>query len=81
MNPASSHRRGQRRIASRVAPSATWAPDDPRIDQLATDLADHYLVHPDLLPIPAALQARDDGAIRYKCSAITARSTGRPGPG
>lgn len=68
-------------LVRRLRSAATWAPDDPRIDQLATNLADHYLVHPDLLPIPAALQARDDGAIRYKCSATTARSTGRPGPG
>ncbi|MGP3960963.1 hypothetical protein ACTWPT_33665 [Nonomuraea sp. 3N208] len=28
-------------------------------------MADHYLAHPALLPIPAGLQARTDGAIRH----------------
>jgi hypothetical protein len=35
------------------------------VDELATAMADHYLAHPSLLPIPAGLQARTDSAIRY----------------
>jgi hypothetical protein len=42
--------------------AAGWEPDDLRVDERATVLADHYLAHPALLPIPAALQARTDGA-------------------
>ncbi|OIJ88965.1 MerR family transcriptional regulator [Streptomyces sp. MUSC 14] len=43
-----------------------WEPDDPRIDELAAALADHFLTDPSLLPVLTGLQDRDDGAIRYE---------------
>lgn len=52
-------------LIKRMWRAAEWEPDDPRIDELATALADHYLAHPELLPIPAALKDRTDGATRY----------------
>ncbi|AHH98665.1 MerR family transcriptional regulator [Kutzneria albida] len=42
-----------------------WKPDDPRVDELATAIAEHLIAHPSLLPLPTALQARADGQIRY----------------
>ncbi|WP_031166116.1 MerR family transcriptional regulator [Streptosporangium roseum] len=41
-----------------------WEPDDPRIEELATAVADRFLANPALLAIPNGLQARTD-AIRY----------------
>ncbi|MFI6742801.1 MerR family transcriptional regulator [Nonomuraea sp. NPDC050451] len=52
-------------LIKRMWRAAEWEPDDPRVDELATALADYYLAHPSLLPVPAGLQARTDGAIRY----------------
>ncbi|MEU6726554.1 MerR family transcriptional regulator [Nonomuraea wenchangensis] len=52
-------------LIKRMWRAAEWEPDDPRIGELATALTDHYLAHPDLLPIPAGLRARADAAIRY----------------
>jgi MerR family transcriptional regulator, thiopeptide resistance regulator len=52
-------------LIKRMWRAAEWEPDDPRIDELAADMADHYLAHPALLPIPDGLQARTDAAIRY----------------
>ncbi|MFI9841901.1 MerR family transcriptional regulator [Nonomuraea sp. NPDC051941] len=52
-------------LVKRLWCAAEWEPDDPRVDELATAMADHFLAHPSLLPIPAGLRARDDGAIRY----------------
>ncbi|MFC4533874.1 MerR family transcriptional regulator [Sphaerisporangium dianthi] len=52
-------------LIKRMWRAAEWEPDDPRIDELASAMADHYLAHPALLPIPSGLQARTDGAIRY----------------
>ncbi|KUN09386.1 MerR family transcriptional regulator [Streptomyces yokosukanensis] len=43
-----------------------WEPDDPRIDELAAALADHFLADPSLLPVLNGLQDRDDGAVRYE---------------
>lgn len=37
-----------------------WEPDDPRIEELATAVADRFLVNPALLAIPNSLQARAD---------------------
>ncbi|ASR37589.1 MerR family transcriptional regulator [Prauserella marina] len=42
-----------------------WAPDDPRVDELAAAIADYLVAHPSLLPIPAGIQARTDGETRY----------------
>ncbi|MGY0499066.1 MerR family transcriptional regulator [Nocardia sp. FBN12] len=44
----------------------SWAPDDPRIDDVATAVADHYLANPDHLEIVTGLQARTEAATRYK---------------
>jgi DNA-binding transcriptional MerR regulator len=42
-----------------------WEPNDPRVDELATAMADCLVADPSLLAIPTGLQARDDGATRY----------------
>lgn len=52
-------------LVKRMWCAAEWEPDDPRVDELATAMADYFLAHPSLLPIPAGLQARTDAAIRY----------------
>ncbi|AQZ60653.1 transcriptional regulator, MerR family [[Actinomadura] parvosata subsp. kistnae] len=52
-------------LIKRLWQAAGWEPDDPRVDELAEALADHYLADPGLLPVPAALRERADGAIRY----------------
>jgi hypothetical protein len=41
-------------------------PDDPRVEEIATALADHFIAEPSLLPALTGLQARDDGAIRHE---------------
>ena len=41
-------------------------PDDPRVEQIATALADHFIADPSLLPALTGLQTRDDGAIRHE---------------
>jgi MerR family transcriptional regulator, thiopeptide resistance regulator len=43
-----------------------WQPDDPRIGQLATAMADYLVADPSLLAIPTGLQAKDDGATRHE---------------
>ncbi|MFY1620289.1 MerR family transcriptional regulator [Micromonospora sp. WMMD736] len=53
-------------LSKRAAETATWAPDDPRIDELATAIADHYLANPAHLKIVTGLQARNEAATRYK---------------
>ncbi len=52
-------------LVKRMWHAAEWEPDDPRVDELATAMADHFFAHPELLPIPAGLRARTDAAIRY----------------
>jgi DNA-binding transcriptional MerR regulator len=41
-------------------------PDDPRVEEIATAMADYYIAEPSLLPALTGLQARDDGAIRHE---------------
>jgi DNA-binding transcriptional MerR regulator len=53
-------------LSRRAAETATWAPDDARIDELATAIADHYLANPAHLKIVTGLQARTEAATRYK---------------
>ena len=53
-------------LIKRGAEAATWEPDDPRVDELATAMADHYLANPAHLKIVTALQARTEAATRYK---------------
>jgi DNA-binding transcriptional MerR regulator len=52
-------------LIQRAAAAAAWEPDDPRVAELATAVADHYLAHPEHLKIVTALQARTDTAARY----------------
>ncbi|MFC7446561.1 MerR family transcriptional regulator [Rhodococcus daqingensis] len=53
-------------LNKRALEAADWEPDDPRIAELATDMADHYLANPALLKIVTGLQARTEAATRYK---------------
>jgi DNA-binding transcriptional MerR regulator len=53
-------------LSRRAAEAASWAPDDERIEALATATADHYLAHPEHLKIVTGLQARTDAATRYR---------------
>jgi DNA-binding transcriptional MerR regulator len=43
----------------------SWDPDDPRIDELASALADNLLVNRELLEAPTGYQPRPDAATRY----------------
>ncbi|UFU05420.1 MerR family transcriptional regulator [Ruania halotolerans] len=43
-----------------------WELDDPRIPELASAMADHYLAHPALLGSPASLQAWADAPAQYR---------------
>lgn len=52
-------------LIKQAAEASTWEPDDPRVAELATALADHYLANPAHLKIVTALQARTDTATRY----------------
>ncbi|MEV4239173.1 MerR family transcriptional regulator [Nocardia sp. NPDC050408] len=52
-------------LIKRAAQAAAWEPDDPRIAELATAMADHYLANPAHLKIVTALQARTEAATRY----------------
>ncbi|WP_454196939.1 MerR family transcriptional regulator [Nocardia sp. Marseille-Q1738] len=53
-------------LSKRAAEAAAWEPDDPRIAELATAMADHYLANPAQLKIVTGLQARTEAATRYK---------------
>ncbi|MEU1815891.1 MerR family transcriptional regulator [Streptomyces roseifaciens] len=44
----------------------TWEPDDPRIEELATAMADHYLANPGLLGDHASRQAWTKASAQYK---------------
>jgi pimeloyl-ACP methyl ester carboxylesterase len=41
-------------------------PDDPRVEEVATALAEHFIANPSLLPALTGLQDRDDGAVRHE---------------
>ncbi|MBB4912630.1 MerR family transcriptional regulator [Actinophytocola algeriensis] len=53
-------------LIKRGAEAAAWEPDDPRIDELATAMADHFLANPAHLKIVTGLQARTEAATRYR---------------
>ncbi|MFB6815819.1 MerR family transcriptional regulator [Streptomyces sp. NPDC056347] len=53
-------------LSRRAAESSGWAPDDPRIDEVAGALADHYLANPEQLEIVTGLRARTEAATRYE---------------
>ncbi|MGE2737470.1 MerR family transcriptional regulator [Mycolicibacterium vaccae] len=53
-------------LVKRSAEVATWAPNDPRVAELANDMAAHYLANPVHLRIVTGLQARTETAARYR---------------
>ncbi|MFD4594235.1 MerR family transcriptional regulator [Streptomyces rubiginosohelvolus] len=53
-------------LSRRAAEAVSLAPDDPRIAELATEMADYYLANPARLRIVTGLQARTEAATRYK---------------
>jgi DNA-binding transcriptional MerR regulator len=52
-------------LTKRSWDAQSWDPDDPRIDELASALADNLLANRELLAIPAAFLARPDSTTRY----------------
>jgi len=53
-------------LSKRALEAATWAPDDPRIEELADATAEHFLANPGLLAILTSLQGRsEDADARY----------------
>ncbi|MFC7622993.1 MerR family transcriptional regulator [Microlunatus sp. GCM10028923] len=52
-------------LSLRAIEAAGWEPDDPRLAELATAMADHFLANPAQLRIVTGLQARTDAATRY----------------
>lgn len=53
-------------LTKRTAEVAGWEPDNPRVAELATDMADHYLANPAQLKIVTGLQARTEAPTRYR---------------
>jgi hypothetical protein len=54
-------------VSQRCLDAANWEPDDPRIEELATVLTDHFLANPGLLAILTSIQGRtDDSDVRYR---------------
>lgn len=51
-------------LGKRTFDAAAGEPDDPRIEELATAMADHFLANPALLAIPNGFQTSTD-ATRY----------------
>ncbi|UVS79529.1 MerR family transcriptional regulator [Actinokineospora sp. UTMC 2448] len=52
-------------LTQRAWDAQTWDPDDPRVDELATALADKLLADHDLLALPSGYEPRSDDASRY----------------
>ncbi|MDI1446876.1 MerR family transcriptional regulator [Polyangium sp. 6x1] len=53
-------------LSKRAWEAAAWAPDDPRIEELANATVDHFLENPGLLAILTSFQGRsEDAAARY----------------
>lgn len=52
-------------LYQRVREATTWDPDDPRIEELATAAAGHFLADPAQLKIVTGMQARTEAATRY----------------
>ncbi|WP_434417495.1 MerR family transcriptional regulator [Nannocystis pusilla] len=54
-------------LAKRSWEAEAWAPDDPRIEELATATVDHFLANPQLLAILTSFQGpTEDDAARYR---------------
>jgi DNA-binding transcriptional MerR regulator len=52
-------------LTKRSWEAEAWDADDPRIEELATATADHYLANPDLLGDPEIMRAWTDAAAKY----------------
>ncbi|MFI6928391.1 MerR family transcriptional regulator [Nonomuraea spiralis] len=63
-------------LIKRGAEAASWEPDDPRIAELATAMADHFLANPEQLKIVTGLQARTEAATRYTLIALHGEEQG-----
>jgi hypothetical protein len=63
-------------LIKRGAEAADWEPDDPRIAELATAMADHFLANPAQLKIVTGLQARTEAATRYELIALHGEEQG-----
>ncbi|MEV6040448.1 MerR family transcriptional regulator [Nonomuraea sp. NPDC052116] len=63
-------------LIKRGAEAAAWEPDDPRLAELATAMADHFLANPAHLKIVTGLQARTEAATRYKLIALHGEEQG-----
>lgn len=66
-------------LLKRGAEAAAWEPDDPRIAELATAAADHFLANPAQLKIVTGLQARAEAARRYQLIAHHGEEQGSGG--
>ena len=53
-------------LTKRGLEAETWEPDDPRIEELATAMADYYLADPALLGDATTLQAWTDASAQYR---------------
>ncbi|MFF7991568.1 MerR family transcriptional regulator [Kitasatospora xanthocidica] len=53
-------------LTKRGLEAETWDPDDPRIEELATAMADHYLAQPALPAGPADLRAWRRASAQYR---------------
>ncbi|MCO1575757.1 MerR family transcriptional regulator [Crossiella sp. SN42] len=52
-------------LARRGWQARSWDPDDPRVEELASAMADNLLANRELLALPTGFQARSDAATRY----------------
>lgn len=52
-------------LTQRSWDALSWDPDDPRVEELASALADNLLAKPELLAMPAGFRAQPDTATRY----------------
>lgn len=43
---------------------AEWNVDDPRIEELADEMAEYFIAHPDRMPVLRSLRGRPDGRLR-----------------
>jgi hypothetical protein len=66
-------------LIKRGAEAAAWEPDDPRLAELATAIADHFLAHPAHLKIVTGLRARTEAGTRYKLLALHGEEQGSAG--
>jgi hypothetical protein len=53
-------------LTKRGSEAQTWEPDDPRIEELAAAMADHYLANPALLGNPTGLHAWTNASAQYR---------------